>query len=190
MTNIYKVVRIEDEEDKFIILGKEIYQKLSNDYELYEGHLIKNWQEDQNYIQIKKNGEQLDFLFPNYSHLVSSKVKSIIEQIAPDCVQFLPIKLVDSKNFYSISGYYVLNITKMTPKVIDDEKSKFTIDEYPNGRKVKRYFFYHIDFTKISSSIFKVDESTTYFITEELARALLEAEIIGAKFVEHKNGEI
>ncbi len=140
---------------------------------LSEGLPVKMW--PQNVKVVVKGTKPAENLFCPLKPwlLISKKVRTIIENFAPQECQFLPIKVLHQSGF-EISGYSILNILSMI-KGLDYEKTTWLTHEKWNVEYPQLNIFeiaLRKDAIK-SHHIFRIKESKTeIFISKELKRLL------------------
>ncbi|WMJ74181.1 hypothetical protein RCC89_13540 [Cytophagaceae bacterium ABcell3] len=98
-----------------------------DDYKLDEGILCSSWfPENVLFEMSEEGGKVLADSVPNHAllHIVSPRLKDLLEIHAKDCIEFLPIGILDHKKFPVETPYYIMNVLRTLP-CMDEERSDF-----------------------------------------------------------------
>lgn len=157
-------------------------------YHLEEGVFINNWDENLTFIFNPDEGNYLtDYLANDLGwFLVSSKLKSILKQFDKDEIQYLPVKIVNSKDNSQIEGYTVANILSVID-VLNLEHSDYSVIEV-DDEKIYSIIKYAINKKGLSNyHIFKIKGyEIPRFVSETLKVSMKKQGITGYELLEIK----
>src|SRR5699024_5184349 len=156
-------------------------------YELKEGGLIENWNENITfYFNLTDGNGFTDYLANNLGWLtVSRKFKDIIKKIGGD-VQFLPVNVVDfeSKSKIDNDEYFVANVLDIVD-ALNLENSDYSVMDL-DGEKIYSVRKYAVSENKINSkNLFKLKgDEIPLFVSETFKQLVEESNITGCEFIE------
>ncbi|MFC4323285.1 imm11 family protein [Litchfieldia salsa] len=179
----YKLLLDDSNQNDIVCFCKD--SKGFEQFHLKEGKLIKNWNEDLTfYFNPEEGSEQTDYLANNLGwFLVSDKLKSLLIEIDKSQIQYLPIRVVNSKDNSIIKGYSVANILSLLD-VLNLEHSDYSVIEV-DDEKVYSIRKYAINKSAVSDyHIFKVKGyEIPMFVSEICKDAVLKQGITGCDFL-------
>ena len=157
-------------------------------YHLEEGVFINNWDKNLTFNFNPDEGSYLkDYLANDLGwFLVSSKLKNILKQFDKDEIQYLPVKIVNSKDNSQIEGYSVANILNVID-VLNLEHSDYSVIEI-DDEKIYSIKKYAINKNALSNNhIFKIKGfEIPRFVSETLKISMKVQEITGYELLEVK----
>ena len=118
--------------------------------------------------------------------LVSEKCYHLIrEKISDNCIQFLPVRLIDRAEKQRPTGYYALNILDIVENAVNMEKSKYTL--FGSGDcKLVSFQKYVLRTESINGlHIFKLKEAPfSVFVSELIRESIVQNGMTGFDFLE------
>jgi hypothetical protein len=184
----YKLLYDYEHEDNSIFL--EIDEKtLSFDrYEVEKGIEFCDWNVDIKVNYDNGNKRVITDYVPNDLSwfIVTDKLKSIIESMKNNKVQYLPIR-ARSKDESEVLDLYLVNICNIVD-ALDLENSKYSVHEIDENEKMISVQKYAIKGSMIKDiDIFRLkDHNMSIFISEKLKKAMEKNGITGCDYLEVK----
>ncbi|WP_077319301.1 Imm43 family immunity protein [Virgibacillus proomii] len=156
-------------------------------YELLEGRVISNWNESPVFYYNPSEGDNtVDYVHNDLSwFIISSKFKSILENIDKGSVQYLSVDIKDNENNNLLKGYTVANIINVVD-AIDYTHSIYSVFELED-EKVYNFTKYALKESEIKGHIFKLKgDEIPIFVSEKVKELIEQHNITGCDFLEVK----
>ena len=155
-------------------------------YELKEGLLIENWNDNIKFYFNPMDGDRFtDYLANNLGwFIVSKKLKDTISKLGVERVQYLPVNIVDLERNSSINEYYVANVLEVAD-ALNLENSDYSVMDL-EGEKIYSIRKYAVTKDKINNSdMFKLKgDEIPLFVSENFRKSVEESNITGCEFLE------
>ena len=155
-------------------------------YELNEGLLIENWNDNINFYFNPMEGDRFtDYLANNLGwFIVSKKLKDTMSKLGVEGVQYLPVNIVDVERNSSINEYYVANVLEVAD-ALNLENSDYSVMDF-EGEKIYTIRKYAVTKDKINNSdMFKLKgDEIPLFVSETFRQSVEESNITGCEFLE------
>jgi hypothetical protein len=183
----YKLIYDYENDGDFIgSLAKETFGV--DQYDVTKGELVKEWNENISFIYNPDEGDVYsDYLSNNYRwFIVSEKFQQEMEGVVQNSIQYLPIKIINSKNNEEELNYKVANVITVIDALdldnsvydifeLDDEKI-FSIEKYGLKKDIVDGY-----------NIFKLkDDTIPIFVSEKFKNTIDNSKMTGFEFLEVK----
>ena len=154
-------------------------------YDVEQGKLITHWDNRITFYYDPEYGNTRTDLLANDLgwFLISDKFKNALENISLYGVQYLDIKVINSKNNKLLGKYYVANIYNLID-ALDLENSKYTEWDVGEVEKIISVQVFALKKEKISGVyIFRLrDHPETIFISDVVKKVIEKNGITGCEF--------
>ncbi|MFL5354794.1 imm11 family protein [Archangium sp.] len=177
----------DDRNDSYAWISDSPEEVEAKDYILTKGTSARDWFPSGAIFDFAPNkGIKPADSIPNFLgfHIVSEKLKQLLEATAGARFEFLPVRLRNHKKKILPDAYYVANLLDLVT-CVDRSRSDFTVDEL-DKKEIRRFRRLVLDTSKIGpdSKIFRLGERPRLLIVrEDLARAITEAGCTGMRFM-------
>ncbi|GAM12371.1 imm11 family protein [Mesobacillus selenatarsenatis] len=182
----YKLLLDDSNQNDIVCFCKD--SKGFESHHLQEGKSIKNWNEGLTfYYNPEEGSEETDYLANSLGwFLISNKLKTLLKGIDKSEIQYLPVRVVNSKDNSIIKGYSVANILNILD-VLNLEHSDYSVIGLYE-EKVYSIRKYAINKNAVSDyHIFKIKGyEIPLFVSEIYKDTVLKQGITGFDFLEVK----
>jgi hypothetical protein len=155
-------------------------------YELSEGKLIQDWNEDINFLFNPSEGDRLtDYLANNLGwFIISTRFKDLLCGLNVGGVQYLPIKVTNSADNTTLNNYYVANVINVVD-AINLNLSDYSVI-YLDDEKIYSIRKYALNKIEIKmKDLFKVKGfEIPLFVSESVKELVTKNNITGCDFLE------
>lgn len=157
-------------------------------YSVSQGKPIKLWNEQFSFYYDPSEGSvPTDYLINDLSwFVVSPRLRAILEATAPQDVQFLPVRILNTQDSSEISGFSVANIITVVD-ALDLDNSIYSFYEL-DGEKILAVRKHALSLHGIKgASIFRLrDDIVPIFVSEEVVNVISRHGLTGCSFLEVK----
>lgn len=157
-------------------------------YELSEGKSIQEWNKDIIFLFDPSDGERLtDYLANNLGwFIVSTRFKDVLCELNVGEVQYLPIKVINSRDKAILNNYYVANVINVVDAINLDHSDYSVINL--SDEKVYSIRKYALSKNEIQMNhIFKLKGfEIPLFVSESVKELVIKNNITGCDFLEVK----
>ncbi|MCL6443528.1 MAG: hypothetical protein K6T83_08745 [Alicyclobacillus sp.] len=155
---------------------------------LFQGNEIGDWNDSMTFSYDPSEGDTAtDFLINNLQWvLISNKVRSVLQDLGVDHVQYLPVHVRNVSTGTVIDGYTALNVTRLTD-ALDLENSVY-MELKSSGRPLIIVKKFALSAAKLEGQhVVRVqNQPNPLFLSEYVVNGLLKAGATGCDFWEVK----
>jgi hypothetical protein len=182
----YKLLLDDSNQNDIVCYCKDSYG--FEQYHLKEGKWIKNWNENLTFFFNPSEGSrETDYLANDLGwFLVSSKLKNLLQELANNEIQFLPVTVVNSENNGLLEGYSVANVLSVLD-VLNFDFSDYSVIELDDEKvySIKKYAINQNNVTEFH--IFKIEGAEIpIFVSEVFKDMVSKNRFTGCDFLEVK----
>lgn len=178
-----------DENDRSVVA---LSREKINDYDLYKGQKIENWNENTIFEYDPDEGDtHIEYLATNISHpIMTEKAVKALEKLIANDVQLLPIRVINKKTGEEPEKYYILNILSCVD-ALDLQNSLYDrrIDDRTNEEYIS-VIKYALDSSRVGEHhIFRIKESVlsvSVFVSEEFRKVVRKNKMKGMEIYKVK----
>lgn len=183
----YKLIYDFENDNDYI--GCTVSDKFNiNQYIVCEGKKVDDWNDNTLLEFSSDEGDiESDYLANNYGWLVfSENFKKKMDCLIENDIQYLDIKIRNTKNQSELAGYKVVNVITVMD-ALDLENSKYDLFEL-DDEKIMSIEKYALKKDRIvNSNIFKLkDDTIPTFVSEKFKKIVEENNLTGFQFLEIK----
>lgn len=182
--NYYKLLLDDSNENDVVCYCNDIHG--FEQYELDEGKFIQDWVSDITFYFNPLEGDRItDYLANNLGwFVVSNRFKNVLSESGIDGIQYLPVKVINSKDNTTIDNYYVANVLHVVD-ALDLQNSDYSVMDI-DGEKIYSIRKYVVIQDKVKNvHLFKLKGYEIPIFASELVKKLTEKNnITGCDFLE------